>query len=233
MFSYSCLNFSPIARPYPVSQHSHSQSPHCPSPGICSLCSSVCPFPFFSLLSPTSSRLVSVLCSLFPSLWFYFDHLFVLLIRFHLHYLINNGQLQAPPNSYFYLLNNTPFLFKTTSHSFLLVILLDVANCIPCFPWMLGVSLTMSYIAAWWIFIWVKFETKVVLNMTSLRVGVWYRCIPCIPRLYQLQEKPNAWTLTWELDVFRATLLSAFIMRILRHSRNFCTSNVVEHSQPY
>ena len=113
------------------------------------------------------------------------------------------------------------------------VILLDVANCIPCFPWMLGVSLTMSYIAAWWIFIWVKFKTKVVLNMTSLRVGVWYRCIPCIPRLYQLWEKPNAWPLTWELDVFRATLLSAFIMRILWHSRNFCTSNVVERSQPY
>ena len=64
----------PLVSPYPV-VHYHQSFLHVPS---------LNPFPSFPhylLLPPLWSLSV---CSLFPCLWFYFAHLFVLLIRFHL-----------------------------------------------------------------------------------------------------------------------------------------------------
>ena len=84
-FSYTCPNFFPIALPSPIPTHSHSIFPHivhaheysihtpwlAPSPSS----------PIISLPHPLWSLSV---CSLYPCLWFYFPHLFVLFIRFHL-----------------------------------------------------------------------------------------------------------------------------------------------------
>ena len=76
---------SPLCPSPPSPPHSHSPSPHsCPCLWVIHTCSLTSPFPFFLPLS-TSSPLWSLsVCPLFPCLWFYFAHLFVLLIRFHL-----------------------------------------------------------------------------------------------------------------------------------------------------
>ena len=88
LFKYSCLHF--LANTFP-----HPTHPHLPSPTLNSsplwLCPQIlhtCSLTTFPLLSSIIAhspplQLLSV-CSLFPCLWFYFAHLFVLLIRFHL-----------------------------------------------------------------------------------------------------------------------------------------------------
>ena len=60
LFSYSCPTFFPIAFPFPIPPHSHSQSPHCPCLWALYLCSFACPFPFFPLLPTPLSPLVTV-----------------------------------------------------------------------------------------------------------------------------------------------------------------------------
>ena len=77
-------HFSPLLSSAPSPTHSHNQSP--------SLSSPMSPlFVFLDLLlpllhlypSPPPLWLLSISCW-FPRLWFYFAHLFVLFIRFHL-----------------------------------------------------------------------------------------------------------------------------------------------------
>ena len=79
--SHLFLHCSPLSHPH----HSHSHSPdivHAYESSICVPLLATSPFPPVIPL-PLSLWLVSV-CSLFPSLWFYFAHLFVLLISFYL-----------------------------------------------------------------------------------------------------------------------------------------------------
>ena len=75
--------FSPITLPCPTHAPSHLILP--PVPIVFVHRSLICIT--FPLLSPVISPLPSghcQFCSLFQCLWFYFAHLFVLLIRFHL-----------------------------------------------------------------------------------------------------------------------------------------------------
>ena len=90
VFSYGCPTFFPVALPYPVPHSPHS---HGPPPLLCVPMSPLFMFldltlPLLSPVIPLPSPLWSLsVCSLlFPCLWFYFAHLFVLLIRFHLKY---------------------------------------------------------------------------------------------------------------------------------------------------
>ena len=84
-FSYSCHTFFPITHPHLIHPDSHSQSSPLSGPMSPLLI-------FLCLLLPLLSPIISLPhtflllsdCSLFPSLWFYFAHLFDLLIRFHL-----------------------------------------------------------------------------------------------------------------------------------------------------
>ena len=81
----ACPNFPPLLSPPPPTSSCHSQSPlhsyvcvsfiHVPS---------LDPSPYFSPNSPLPPLCSLSVCSLFPCLRFYFAHLFVLLIRFHL-----------------------------------------------------------------------------------------------------------------------------------------------------
>ena len=52
LFSYSCPAFFPIALPYPVPHHCHSQSPHHLCPWVLYSHSFVCLFPFYPHYPP-------------------------------------------------------------------------------------------------------------------------------------------------------------------------------------
>ena len=86
LFSYSCpAFFFAIAHPYSVPSNSHTQS----FPIVCAkspLFVSLClPLPLLSAVSPLPPPLWSLSVRfLLPSFWFYFVHLFVSLIWFHL-----------------------------------------------------------------------------------------------------------------------------------------------------
>ena len=85
LFCYSYPNFPSLLSPSQPTPHSHSQSlPGCPCLWVIYTCSLIRPFPFFPPLPPSclpSGPCQSVPC--FHSM-FYFAHLFVWLIRFHL-----------------------------------------------------------------------------------------------------------------------------------------------------
>ena len=83
LFSYSCPAFFPIALPYPVPS-TPTVNP-CPplSMPMSSLFVFLCwPCPFLSLVTPRPSGHGQFV--LYFTVWFYFAHVFVLLIRFHL-----------------------------------------------------------------------------------------------------------------------------------------------------
>ena len=76
--------------------HTKSSPPSCcPCPWVLFTCSLTWTF-LFSPLSPSSLLWSLSVCSLFPRLWFYFAHLFVLLIRFHLQ-VRSRGICLSPP----------------------------------------------------------------------------------------------------------------------------------------
>ena len=91
LFNSSCPHYRPpITLPHPTQPHLwHSiPTPSCLYPWVLYTCSWMnLPFLFPIILFPHPLWLLSV-CSLFPCLWFYFSHLFVLLIRFHLFFLL-------------------------------------------------------------------------------------------------------------------------------------------------
>ena len=70
--------------PYSPTTPTVNAPPHCPCPWVLYLCSFACPFPFFPCYPPATPLWSLWVCFLFPNLWFYFAHLFVLLITFHL-----------------------------------------------------------------------------------------------------------------------------------------------------
>ena len=85
LFFLSLLLLSYIAHPFPIPSTPTSQSlppiVHTHESSIC--VSLLAPLPSFPHYLPPLFPLVTV-CSLFPSLWFYFAHLFVFLIRLDL-----------------------------------------------------------------------------------------------------------------------------------------------------
>ena len=99
LFNYSCPHFSPITLPWPTHPPPPTFSPY---PHIVFVHESFLhapwldPSPSFLHYTPLPSPLVTVSFSLFPCLWFYFGHLFVLSIRFHLK-VRSYGICPSPP----------------------------------------------------------------------------------------------------------------------------------------
>ena len=84
LFSYSCPHFPLLLFPVLLTRTSHIQPPTCLCPWVLYTCSLTWPFPFFPLLFPSPSHLVTV-SLFFISMSVYFAHLSVLWIRFHLY----------------------------------------------------------------------------------------------------------------------------------------------------
>ena len=102
LFYYSCLNFPPLPSPTLHTPCSHSQFPHCcPCPWVIHTCSLASPFPFSPPLSTTPPLWSLSVCSMFPCLWFYFVHQFILFIRFPLQ--VRSYGICLLPTSLFHL----------------------------------------------------------------------------------------------------------------------------------
>ena len=90
---FYCSSITVVLIPQPPLLSPALHTPHLPHSILPPLSLSTCPLCLFldltlPLLSSVTLLLLPLwslsVCSLFPCLWFYFAHLFVLLIRFHL-----------------------------------------------------------------------------------------------------------------------------------------------------